>query len=107
MELLTEADAGTYINPRGEDTTIDLAWATQGGWARYKGSPELRGSDHLPQLASIGGRPYEYSTGGTKLNWKLMDREKVAAAAGTLPVAAGLDTKEGLDTYVDKLTDAI
>lgn len=107
LVLLTPAGTGTYINPRGEDTTLDLAWVTEGSRAEYKGTPKHRGSDHLPQEVWIPKEGDARERKKPGLSWKLMDKEGVKGEAKKLPQPGDLTTSAELDGYVAELTAAI
>lgn len=107
LELLTPPAAGTFTNPRGEDTTIDLIWGTGNLDLEYRGRPRNRGGDHYPQEALLRTGYWEPET-RTGLNWKLTDQEMLKPGARTLPwPRTQLDTTENLDDYVRELTAAL
>jgi hypothetical protein len=107
LTLLTPRGTPTYYNPRGCDTTIDLAWASTGLPVEYRPTPELQGSDHVPQEVWIKTAPTKINRLAGTPNWKLTDRPAVLEEAKSLPLAGDLASPKGIDDYVDILTKAI
>src|SRR5436190_13006668 len=104
LRLVTPWGELTRQRQGQEDSTIDLAWASQGLRVTYEGDLGYTGSDHSAQVIRIergietaGGR------GPEGWSWKGMDRRRVKKEAACLRLTTNLSTPELLDRAVDDL----
>src|SRR5208337_1578807 len=105
LELTIPWGTVTRFRHDHRDSTIDLAWATDGLNITYKGDLGYAGSDHLAQLiivedSTIPQNPVQAPPGWS---WTLIDRNAAAAAAAHLTIPNDLSTPDTLDQAVDIL----
>jgi hypothetical protein len=102
LRLHTPWGEPTRTRHRNRDSTIDLAWATQDLQVAYEGPEDYGLSDHRPQVIHVG-------SGVTKrlepkgFNWKMMDRDRVAAEAAHLDCPSRITTPQEIDEQCNHL----
>ena len=104
LGLVTPKGECTRFSKGQRNSTIDLAWASQGLPVRYCSQDKpMGGSDHIPQLISVelGDGPTE---GETFFRWRQIDKELAGAEARIrfLPQSPPTTASE-IDSKVDEL----
>lgn len=102
LRLLTPWGEPTRTRHRNRDSTIDHAWATQDLQVVYEGPEDYNLSDHRPQVVRVQFGASERPT-PEGFNWKMMDKDRVAAEAAHLSCPARMGTPQEIDEQCDYL----